>query len=380
MKNLLLGNGINIQFGGVAYSSSFIMKRIKYQAKLDRYDELFGNKLTGTEIVNLLENFVEEANNIREGVYDDLATDSDTLDALKDFKYRYNTTIKNSHDIMLEDWFFVVHMFFLKNFDLEEHRISAMQGFEHLILDAIYNSGKIQEIYKEMKKYKKVKRFFNSFDNIYTLNYDNNIENLTQKKVYHLHGDFSVFANSENESNVLGYIRKKAGETVVLDNMKHCFCNALLNYSGKLKYKVITDSHRLIVEADNFADRYANDIIFKQELERLKEEKPLEYSMIMTKISHPELNMATEYYFDSFSKIEGELTIIGMSPNNDAHIFDAILSNKKLSKVIFYYYDEKDRAFIETYFPKRLFQCEKVDALWTRLDCKRKTYNCHMNI
>ena len=55
---------------------------------------------------------------------------------------------------MLEDWFFVVHMFFLKNFDLEEHRISAMQGFEHLILDAIYNSGKIQEIYKEMKKYK----------------------------------------------------------------------------------------------------------------------------------------------------------------------------------------------------------------------------------
>lgn len=69
MKNLLLGNGINIQFGGVAYSSSFIMKRIKYQAKLDRYDELFGNKLTGTEIVNLLENFVEEANNIREGVF-----------------------------------------------------------------------------------------------------------------------------------------------------------------------------------------------------------------------------------------------------------------------------------------------------------------------
>ena len=142
------------------------------------------------------------------------------------------------------------------------------------------------------------------------MNYDNNIENLTQKKVYHLHGDFSVFANSENESNVLGYIRKKAGETVVLDNMKHCFCNALLNYSGKLKYKVITDSHRLIVEADNFADRYANDIIFKQELERLKEEKPLEYSMIMTKISHPELNMATEYYFDSFSKIEGECSLL----------------------------------------------------------------------
>lgn len=377
LNNLLLGNGINIQFGGIAYSSNFIMKRIKYRAKLDSYDELFGNKFTGKEVVNLLEGFVDEANRIRKGEYDSFAKDDDTLDALKDFKNRYDITIQNSHDIMLEDWFFVVYMFFLKNLDLEENRISAIQGFERLILDAIFNSGKIQEIYEKMKSYKKVRRFFESFDKIYTLNYDNNIESLTPKKVYHLHGDFSILSNSENENNVLGYIRKKAGETVVINNMKHCFCNALLNYSGRLKYKVINDNHRLILEAENFADRYANDEIFKQQLEKLKEEKPLEYSMFMTKISHPELNMATEYYFNSFSKIEGELALIGMSPNNDAHIFDAIINNKKLSKVIFYYYDEKDKAFIETHFPKNLFQCENVNTLWTRLDCKAKTYNCN---
>ena len=380
LKNLLLGNGINIQFGGIAYSSNFIMKRIKYRTKLDSYNELFGNKLTGNEIVNLLENFVEEANKIRKGEYDSFATDDDTLDALKDFKGRYDTTIENAYDIMLEDWFFVVHMFFLKNFDLEENRQSAIQGFERLILDAIFNSGKIQEIYKKMKQNKKVRRYFQSFDNIYTLNYDNNIENLTQKEVYHLHGDFSVLANSENENNVLGYIRKMAGETVAFEDMKHCFCNALLNYSGRLKYKVISDSHRLIQEAENFADRYANDETFKQQVERLKEEKPLEYSMIMTKISHPELSMATEYHFEDFSKIEGELILIGMSPNNDAHIFDAILNNKKLTKVIFYYYDEKDRAFIETHFPKKIFQCEKVDILWGRLNCKAKHYNCNYEL
>lgn len=376
MRNLLLGNGINIQFGGMAYSSSFIMKRIKYRAKLDSYNELFGNRLTGNEIVKLLDNFVDEANKIREGEYDSYAKDDDTMDALNDFKYRYKLPIKNAHDIMLEDWFFVVHMFLLKNVDLEEYRTSAVQGFERLILDAIYNSGKIQEIYEGMKNYKRVKAFFKSFDNIYTLNYDNNIENLTQKKVYHLHGDFSVLANSENENNVLGYIRKNAGETVVIDNMKHCFCNALLNYSGKLKLKVINDYHLLIKESEHFVDRYVNDRDFKQGLERIKEEKPLEYNMLMTKISHPELNMATEYYFDSFSRIEGDLTIIGMSPNNDAHIFDAIINNKKLSKVIFYYYDEKDKLFIETNFPKELFQCEKVDLLWKSLDCQKKTYNC----
>ena len=29
---------------------------------------------------------------------------------------------------------------------------------------------------------------------------------------------------------------------------------------------------------------------------------------------------------------------------------------------------------------KKLFQCEKVDALWRRLDCKTKTYNCNYNL
>lgn len=379
MKNLLLGNGINIQFGGNAYSSNFIMKRIKYRAKLDSYVEMFGNELTGNEIINLLENFVEEANQIREGDYDSFIVDEDTSEALNDFKARYDTMIKNPYDIMLEDWFFVVHMFFLKNIDLQENRQSAVQGFEHLILDAIYNSGKIQEIFKNMKQNKKLIHFFQTFDKIYTLNYDNNIEKLTGKEVYHLHGDFSVLANSENENNVLGYIRKTDGETVAFDDMKHCFCNALLNYSGKMKYKTISDNHRLILESESFADKYTNDAVFKLQIDKLKEENSLEHRLIMTKILHPELNMATEYYFDSFSKLEGELHIIGMSPNNDAHVFDTILNNKKLNRVIFHYYDEKDRIFIETNFPQKLFQCEKVDKLWSALDCQVKTYNCNYN-
>ena len=46
-KNVLLGNGINIQFGGFAYSSDFILKRIKYNSRLGKYDRLFNNKITG---------------------------------------------------------------------------------------------------------------------------------------------------------------------------------------------------------------------------------------------------------------------------------------------------------------------------------------------
>lgn len=382
MKNLLLGNGINIQFGGVANNSEFIMKRLKCRSGLGFYDELFGNKLSRNELIDILNSFVKEANSIREGGYDKYVSEDDnsTMDALTDFKSRYQMTIVNVHNIMLEDWLFLVHMFFIKNIDLKENEQSVIQGFERIILDGIFNNGRIQEIYKEIQKYEKVNSYLRSFDNIFTLNYDNNIENLTGKDVFHLHGDFSVLANSENENYVLGYLRKKAGELVTCDKMKYCFCNALLNYSGKLKLEEINNNHDLIIKADSLANLDENDETFKLKVKKLKEEKPLEYQMIMTKISHPELNLATEYHFDRFCKSEGEMTIIGISPNNDAHIFNAIIENPNLSKVIFYYHKCADRKYIETNFSKDILHCEKVIKLWTELDCIQEAVNYNYKI
>ena len=377
MLNLLTGNGTNIQFGGRAYTSMFIMERIKYRARLDAYNDLLGGKVTANEIVGMLEGFVKEANAIREGNYDLYVTDAETKVAVEDFKNRYDWVIENSYDIMMEDWFLIVHMFFLKNSDLEEHRIAAVQGFEHLILDAIYNNGKIQNLYKNMAKSKRVRRFFQSYDNIFTLNYDNNIENLTGKEVYHLHGNFSDLNNSENVNNVLGYIREQAGDRVVLEDMKHCFCSALLNYSGRLKQKIMENNAKLNMEAQTFADKYSQDEKFRTDLERIKEDKPLEYKSIMTKIEHPELQMVTEYHYDLYKSIEGELHIIGMSPNNDAHIFDAILDNPKLEKVTFYYMNPKEKEFVEQNYPKDLFTCESITEKWRQLGCLTPIVHCN---
>lgn len=44
MKSVLLGNGINIQFGGKAYSNNFIMQRIIFNAKANKYDPLFNRE------------------------------------------------------------------------------------------------------------------------------------------------------------------------------------------------------------------------------------------------------------------------------------------------------------------------------------------------
>ena len=190
-----------------------------------------------------------------------------------------------------------------------------------MILDSIYNEGKLQEIYKSMSK--KVKDYFADYDEIFTLNYDNNIEHLMGKNVFHLHGDFSVLADSENPNTVNGYIRNKEGKTVVIPGYEHCYCKALLNYSGKLKLKKAEENHQLIVEYDkNYKDEYLQNDNYINWLNSLKVSDENSYRIIMTKIKHPELKAASEYYFENFKDIKDELHINGLSPNNDDHIFN----------------------------------------------------------
>lgn len=378
MKSLLLGNGINIQFGGKAYTSEFIVKRIIYRAKLNSYEEVFGNILTGEEIIGVFKGLVGIANDVRNGLYDAYIKDEDSCMALVDFKKRYNSNISVLHEIMLEDWFFVLYMFFMKNHDLIENLNNATQGFERLILDAIYNGGEIQNLYQKMPK--SVKKFLKGYDHIFTLNYDNNIEKLTGKQVYHLHGDFSVLADSENPKNIQGFFRAEEDHSaVVIEGMEHCYCNALLNYSGQLKYKVAKDSHQLIKESESFSERYENDLKFRESVNSYKTKYPYKYKMIMTKIEHPELPIATEYYFDKFESLEDELHILGMSPNNDNHIFDIIRKNPSLKTIFFYCFSESEKNYIEQHFSDK-FECRSAQELWNKLGCKNKKYNCHYSI
>lgn len=54
MRTLLAGNGINIQFGGKAYTSQFIIERMKCRTAIQKYNVLFENTISGNELVALL--------------------------------------------------------------------------------------------------------------------------------------------------------------------------------------------------------------------------------------------------------------------------------------------------------------------------------------
>ena len=46
-QSILIGNGMNINFGGRAYTNEFIIKRIIYNARANKYDVLFGGTISG---------------------------------------------------------------------------------------------------------------------------------------------------------------------------------------------------------------------------------------------------------------------------------------------------------------------------------------------
>ena len=90
MKSGLVGNELNIQIAGKAYSSSFRMKRIKYKEKMDGYKELFNNTLAKEDIFGILNGFVSISNNIIDNKYDVYIKNEDEREALLDYKRRYD--------------------------------------------------------------------------------------------------------------------------------------------------------------------------------------------------------------------------------------------------------------------------------------------------
>ena len=381
MKSLLIGNGINIQFGGLAYTSKFILKRIKYKAKSGGYNKLFDGQLSKKDIVNVFEGFVDVSNDIIEGEYDSLIDNDDELEALSDYKTRYGApypAVCEPHEIMLEDWFFLIHLFFLKNTDIGESIESVKQGFERLILDAIYNDGNLQLLHTKMNK--KVKKFIKEYSNVFTLNYDNNIENLTQKDVFHLHGDYSVLHQSENPDYAQGFLRINEGKSVIKDEFSHCYCNALLDYSGSLKLKRATNNIRAINETIKLEDDIKAERITKEEVLKALSSNLDSRKMVQARFLNPTLKIATDYHFDKLRNIEGELHIIGMSPNNDDHIFNLINTNEDITKVIFYYYSKDNEEYIHNTFDKNIYMCKDIRMLWSDLGVKHKRFHCNYNI
>ena len=223
---------------------------------------------------------------------------------------------------------------------------------------------------------KKVRRYFRSFDNIFSLNYDNNVENICGEEVYHLHGDFSVPADSENPQTIQGFYRRSMGKCVVIPGFEHCFCNALLNFSGELKYQQAERNRVFSQFVSQLKEKKHNgDPDFDKLLDIVQEQFPEVASWIKTSLSHPDLMPCTDYHFSDFQSLSGELHILGISPQNDSHIFRCI-DNSSIEKVVFYHYGDAPKTIPIT----RKVEFKSVTELWHDLNADWPHFNCNPRI
>lgn len=359
-KSILIGNGININFGGKAYTNDYIIKRILFNARANRYDPLFNDEISGDDIASLFKELATWTNDISDGKYDAIIPDEEKS-TLEDFKARYNWKLTHYYEVGLEDWLFILHVYFLQNADIADNWSSAKQGFERMMLDAIYNDGDIQNLHKVMGR--PVKRWLLEFSNVFTLNYDNNVEDLIKRPVFHLHGGFRTTADSENPKTLLGHLNLSKRDSVVVPGFEHCFCNALLDYAGEYKYEI----------AQAF-EKGAEGILSleKSGIPSMFFPAPIEELLKVHK-EHLELTFGSSYHFAEFRALVGELHIIGMSPNNDSHIFK-LIDGSNIEKVVFYYYSERETKKGLPIHQK--VEYKSVKELWKQLDALPKQYNC----
>lgn len=345
MRNLLVGNGINIQFNKTDYTAQAIVLRILKNC--DRED------FPSAIIVNqpfLLKHYIGklflEAREAIEGKYDKFAFSSDERKSLESFKKKYKSklSILRMTDICFEDYY-LIH-------DLACHKIKmgnpeqfyARESMRTAYLYAIYNDGKLNQLFTKYSE--GFIDYLQSFDNIFTTNYDTNIESAIEKEVFHIHGQFDKKSDVYNETSFRNQLPDCPINNYKIDDRYfYLYSNALTTHCGAYKEFQINQASAGNACVGKLAHAYKTDPSMKQVIESwINDTNTLTSNLgyaVKLKVANSELEFSDDYHFEKFKAIIGSLEILGLSPWNDFHIFDAIDSSD-IDECVYYYFDESE--------------------------------------
>lgn len=364
MKSILFGNGLNMKFGGNEYGNGEILQRGFSILEQDKKMQI----LCPPETLEFFEKMYESAPDVVNGLYDDAA--DDCMSDLNHFKISYDQkSIDDIGQIGMEDYFLVLHLMYRWNrkynpmedaeeiFSLEQEHTAA-ECFRNLCLVGIYNLGNINNLSERYSK--EFISYINRFDNVFTTNYDLNLDEVYSGTVQHIHGQFNVLDQLYDPNSFRNSLSDDQFRTHNLKNIpgyEYLHSTALMNYSGKNKFNHMMNEHRLnnlsVEDILALPAESAKDSEIKLALEakeRMKKDSSLKFQ---------------EYdAYENFKRISGSLTIIGLSPENDNHIFDQV---NKLN-TMFYYYSDEDKISAENTMAEGT-DFRKVSDLWKELKC-----------
>lgn len=320
-RNVLFGNGVNIEFSNSdEYKNYEILQRMCNNLEEEgRYEDVFEGTVKAEDMKGFMEGLNEWfKNKALKGIGALRWIDNeDEMFALLEMSKRYKGKNPDVLEIGLEDYLLGLKLFNASYGEDALNFQTLYQGITLLMLDAIYNDGKIEEIYKNMEC---MRDELKKYNNIFTLNYDSNIDMLVEKTVYHLHGSFARLHHEYRPETFKGWAILQCGKTLpkYIVGKEYLYSDAIFGFSGKDK------------------------------LERMKEYNKVydEPSVQKIILYHPELEKP-KYPIDEFKQIDGELHMIGVCPNNDSHIFQMINDNSNIKRIVYYSASSDDSKRIQ---------------------------------
>lgn len=366
MRSILIGNGFDIQYGGSDYiNKNIIMRAIDNVEKGE-----FPCDIYPKETADLLRHLFLIVPSIISGEYDRFIVIDYEQKSLIEFKKRYKNLKEISlYDIGIEDYFFIYELFSRENRISNPERFDIRQALRRMFVDSIYNKGNLNKIIKKFPH--KLRRFLFSYDNIFTTNYDNNIEKLTKKKVDYLHGAFHYLDEIYNVNSFRNMLSDIPVNNVTIHKgYEYLYSNILMTYAGELKQFSIN----MHPQANLAIEKFISGLQEKPELVGQIEEWKNDDNIILRNMYEAisigkNMNIKFEEYYpvDKFRNIKETIDIIGLYPNNDSHIFNTITENEKIDKINFYFYDKLEVSLAEDVLKGKIVAFHSVKELWKSL-------------
>jgi hypothetical protein len=229
--------------------------------------------------------------------------------------------------------------------------------------------AKLKNIYYSYPN--RLKELFGQFQDIFTTNYDKNVETFSGQKVNYLHGSFYIKKDIYKPNSLRNRLPDRPIDNCVIDDEHfYLYSNALTSYNGNSKLFIIKQAILANEGMDKFVRGYMEKPEIQQDVDKWENDvnalvKNI-YGTIKVKINNPDMKFDENYPIKEFEAIEGTLAIVGLSPYNDVHIFEMIDNNSKIEKIVFYYYDKNQIEDMKklTIQHKEILECKEVQELW----------------
>lgn len=374
MKNILVGNGINIQYDNTNYAPRNIVLRMLLSFDDENYpcDYIVDDPM-------LLKNYMGKlflaAREAIDGKFDNYTNCTTERDGLKDFKQRYVDKKKSLRitDIGFEDYYLIHDLLCHKVRIFNPEQFTIRESLKMAYFHSIYNNGKLNLLYKQYDK--GLITFLSSFDSIFTTNYDSNLESATGKEVYHIHGQFDRLSETYNPNSFRNTLSDNAIEGIPNEpQYQYLHSTALSTYCGDYKKYQLKENILANEAIEKMAHGYQTMEVAKKDIDSWEHESNQVLvnlgEAIKLKAANPNLHFQEDYCIKEFQAITDELVILGLSPYNDCHLFEMI-NNASLTKCTFYYYEESECNRIKLLLSKvnkeKNLQFKNVKEFWEGL-------------